>query len=365
MVKVCDIIRELEAYAPLALQEDYDNAGLQVGYSQAEISAAVVCLDVTEAVVEEAVALGAGLIVAHHPLLFRGVKSVTGNTPAERILIKAICQGIAIYAAHTNLDNVWGGVNFRIAEKLGLTEVRILDEMPGKLLKLVTFVPVKQSETVKNALFEAGAGHIGHYDRCSYSSPGTGTFRGDETSHPFCGRVGEWHSESEERIEVVLPDYLKSRVVAALLQAHPYEEPAFDLIPLSNTWKQAGSGVIGELPGSLDELTFLRQLRTVFHAGSVRYSRLRRKPIRRVALCGGAGAFLAPKAVAAGADVFLTGEIRYHDYFDFEGRILLAELGHYETEQFTKEIFYEIITKKFPNFAVHYTEVETNPINYL
>lgn len=365
MVKVCDIIRALEAYAPPVLQEDYDNAGLQVGDPRTEISAAVVCLDVTEAVVQEAAARGAGLIVAHHPLLFRGIKSITGSTAAERILIKAIREGIAIYAAHTNLDNVQGGVNFKMAEKLGLTNVRILDEMSGKLLKLVTFVPVKQSETVKNALFQAGAGHIGQYDRCSYSVSGTGTFRGDENSRPFCGKPGEWHSEPEERIEVVLPAYLKSRTIAALLQTHPYEEPAFDLIPLSNTWKQAGSGIIGELPDAPDESAFLRRLRTVFRAGCVQYSRLLGKPVRKVALCGGAGAFLAPKAVAAGADVFLTGEIRYHDYFDFEGRILLAELGHYETEQFTKEIFYEIITKKFPNFAVHYTEVETNPINYL
>lgn len=365
MVKVRDIIAALEAYAPPALQEEYDNAGLQVGDREAEISSAVLCLDVTEAIVEEAAGLGAGLIVAHHPVLFKGVKSITGNTTVERILIKAIRSGIAIYAAHTNMDNVWGGVNFRMAEKLGLTSIRILDGMPDKLLKLVTYVPRAQSDAVKNALFESGAGHIGNYDRCSYSSPGTGTFRGDETSRPFCGKAGEWHSEPEERIEVVLPSFLKGRVLQSLLNVHPYEEPAFDLIALSNTWARAGSGVIGELPEPADEMDFLQRIRTVFQAGCLRYSRLLGRPVRKVALCGGAGAFLASKAAAAGADVFLTGEIRYHDYFDLEGRILLAEAGHYETEQYTKEIFYEIITKKFPNFAVHYTEVETNPINYL
>lgn len=367
MSQVCvrEIMREIERYAPPALQESYDNAGLQVGDKNAPVTAVLLCLDVTEQVIDEAVSLGANLVIAHHPLLFKGLKSITGSSYVERVVMKAIRHDIAIYAAHTNLDNAWNGVNFKIAEKLGLREVQILDPMPGKLLKLVVFVPVSHLAVVQNALFAAGAGEVGNYDNCSFDVEGSGTFRAQEGANPYCGEVGKRHIEREARVEVILPAYAKGVVLTALKESHPYEEPAYDLISLENEWHRAGSGVVGMLETPMDEAGFLHFAKTVFNTKCVKYAGPHDRKIKRVAVCGGAGAFLARQAVASGADAFLTGEIRYHDYFEFCDRILMAEFGHYETEQYTKEIFYSIITKKFRNFAVHYTKVETNPINYL
>ena len=365
MAVVSDIIRTIEAVAPLAWQESYDNAGLQVGERSQEVAGILVCIDVTEAVVDEAIALGYNLIVSHHPLLFKGLKSITGSSYIERIVLKAIRHHIAIYAAHTNLDNAPGGVSFRMAQKLGLSSVRVLDPLPGLLMKLAVYVPTSHVEVVRTALFEAGAGHIGNYDRCSFGQEGEGTFRAGLNAHPYCGSIGEMHREPETRLEVVLPVYAQNAVLEALKSTHPYEEPAYDLIPLSNRWEQVGAGVIGVLPEPTDEILVLEKLKETFEVGCVKHSPLHGRKISRVALCGGAGASLMSKAVAAGADMFVTGEIRYHDYFDFESRILLAEIGHYESEQYTKEIFCEIIQKKFPTFAIRSTQVDTNPINYL
>lgn len=351
--------------APVAWQESYDNAGLQVGNRFQSVSGAVICLDVTEAVVDEAIALGYNLIVSHHPLLFKGLKSITGSTCVERIVIKAIQHNIAIYAAHTNLDNAPGGVSFRMARKLGLIDVRVLDPMPGLLMKLVTYVPESHVEPVRTALFEAGAGHTGNYDQCSFGQVGEGTFRPELHAKPYCGVIGELHREPETRLEVIVPVYAQGAVMAALKRSHPYEEPAFDWIPLANRWEQVGAGVVGHLPEPVDEMLMLEKLKEIFEVGCMKHSPLHGRKISRIALCGGAGASLMSKAVAAGADMFVTGEIRYHDYFEFESHILLAEIGHYESEQYTKEIFCEIIQKKFPTFAIHSTQVDTNPINYL
>lgn len=365
MVILNDIIEAIEAVAPVAWQESYDNAGLQVGSRFQPVSGAVICLDVTEGVVDEAIALGYNLIVSHHPLLFKGLKSITGSSCVERIVVKAIQHNIAIYAAHTNLDNAPGGVSFRMARKLGLTDVRVLDPMPGLLMKLVTYVPESHIEQVRIALFEAGAGHTGNYDQCSFGQAGEGTFRPGLQAKPYCGEIGELHREPEIRLEVIVPIYAQGAVMAALKRSHPYEEPAFDWIPLANRWEQVGAGVVGHLSEPVDERLMLEKLKETFEVGCVKHSPLHGRKISRIALCGGAGASLMSKAVAAGADMFVTGEIRYHDYFEFESRILLAEIGHYESEQYTKEIFCEIIQKKFPTFAIHSTQVDTNPINYL
>ena len=344
MIIVNDIIKAIESVAPLNWQESYDNAGLQVGGRFQSVSGAVVCLDVTEAVVDEAISMGYNLIVSHHPLLFKGLKSITGNSYVERIVIKAIQHNIAIYAAHTNLDNAPEGVSYRMARKLGLTSIRVLDPLCGRPIKLVTYVPSTHVESVRSALFEAGAG--------TYAKP-------------YCGTIGEFHREQETRLEVIVPVHVQEAVIDALKRSHPYEEPAFDLIPLSNRWEQVGSGVVGILPEPVDEVLVLEKLKEIFKTGCVKHSPLHNRKISRIALCGGAGASLMTKAVIAGADMFVTGEIRYHDYFEFESRILLAEIGHYESEQYTKEIFCEIIQKKFPTFAIHSTQVDTNPINYL
>lgn len=364
-MKIKEIVNALERFAPLPLQDGFDNAGLQIGLTEAEATGALLCLDVTEAVVDEAVALGFNLIVSHHPLLFKGCKSITGKDYIERCILKAIRNDIAIYSAHTNLDNAPEGVNFKIAEKIGLKNVRILQPKEDCLLKLVTFVPTEHAEKLRKALFDAGCGCIGNYDSCSYNLQGEGTFRAGKGTHPFCGQVGELHSEPEVRVETILPDSRKGAVLKALMAAHPYEEPAFDLYPLKNTWNEAGSGVIGELEEPETELDFLKRVKKTFEAGCVKHTRLTGRLIQKVALCGGAGAFLAPQAVCQGADVFITGEVKYHDYFHYEDRILMTEIGHYESEQYTKEIFYSIIREAFPGLDVQMTRVNTNPIKYL
>lgn len=364
-MKIQEIVDALERFAPLPLQDGFDNAGLQIGLTDAEVTGALLCLDVTEAVIDEAVSLGYNVIVSHHPLIFKGYKSVTGRDHVERCMMKAIKHDIVVYSAHTNLDNALGGVNFKMADKIGLVNVSVLEPKENSLLKLATYVPVQYADKVRNALFDAGCGCIGRYDACSYNVAGKGTFRALEGTHPFCGQTGEKHVEDEVRIETVLPAYLKGTALRALQEAHPYEEPAYDLYPLQNEWGQMGAGVIGELPGEEDETEFLNRIKEIFQVGCVRHNRLSGKPVKTVALCGGAGAFLIPRAIARGADAFITGEIKYHDYFNYESKILLAEIGHYESEQYTKELLQEIIQKMFPELAIKQTKVNTNPIKYL
>ena len=364
-MKIKEIVSALERFAPLPLQDGFDNAGLQIGLTDAEATGALLCLDVTEAVLDEAIALGYNMVIAHHPLLFKGCKSITGRNYVERCILKAIKNDIVIYAAHTNLDNAWGGVNFKMAEKLGLKNVRVLEPKENALLKLVTFVPKDKADEVRNALFAAGSGCIGRYDACSYNVEGEGTFRAQEGTHPYCGQIGELHTEPEVRIEVILPSHRKNEVLCALLTTHPYEEPAFDFYPLQNTWKQAGAGVIGELEEPETELEFLKRVKKTFEVECLRHSKLTNKKIKAVSLCGGAGSFLIPSAIRQQANVFITGEIKYHEYFDNEGEILLAETGHYESEQYTKEIFYTIIRELFPGLDIQQTKVNTNPIKYM
>ena len=352
-MKIKQIVSALERFAPLPLQDGFDNAGLQIGLTEAEATGALLCLDVTEAVLDEAIALGYNLVISHHPLIFKGYKSITGKDYVERCILKAIKNDIVIYSAHTNLDNAQGGVNYKIAEKIGLKNLKVLEPKENNLVKLVTFVPYAQADAVREALFAAGCGNIGDYDSCSYNLKGEGTFRAKEGTHPFCGTIGELHHEEEVRIETILPSFKKAETIKALLAAHPYEEPAFDIYPLLNDWLQAGSGIVGELDESETELEFLKRIKKTFEVG------------QRVALCGGAGAFLLPQAIRSGADVFITGEIKYHDYFGHEEDILMAEIGHYESEQYTKEIFSSIIRDFFPNFAIQLSKINTNHIKYL
>ena len=352
-------------FAPLPLQDGFDNAGLQIGLTEAEVAGVLLCLDVTEAVVDEAVASGCNLIVSHHPLIFSPLKRITGSNYIERCVIKALANGIAIYSAHTNIDNAPGGVNYRIAEKLGLQNVRILVPKEDALLKLAVYVPTSAADAVRSALFAAGCGNIGNYGSCSYNVDGFGTFKANEGCNPFCGEVGELHREQEVRIETVLPAYLKNKAVAALLKAHPYEEPAFDIYQLKNSWGSVGSGVIGELPAECDEAEFLQYVKEKFAVGCVRHTPLLGKGVKRVALCGGAGGSFAGAAMAAGADVYITGEARYHDLFNYTGKMVMAVIGHYESELYTMDIFREIVEKACPGVKVLATTVNTNPVNYL
>ena len=359
---ICELIEEV---APLSLQESYDNAGLLVGDSQMEINSILISIDITEEVVEEAICKDCNMIVSHHPLIFSGLKRLTGQNEVQRCVVKAIKNNIAIYAAHTNLDNVLAGVSGKMAEKIGMKNIQILQPKQNALLKMVTYVPQQYSNGIRQALFEAGAGQIGNYDSCSYNAEGTGTFRANENARPFVGNIDEIHSEPEVRIEVILPDYLKYHVLEAVLKVHPYEEPAYDFILLQNSWNQVGAGVVGELEEAEDELKFLTRIKAIFHNPTIKHTSFLGKKIKRVALCGGSGSAFLPDALNTKADVYISGDFKYHEFFDAEKRILIADIGHYESEQFTKEIFFDIITKKMPTFAVQISDSKTNPINYL
>ena len=359
---ICEIIEEI---APLALQESYDNSGLLVGELQMEVTSALVCIDITAEVIAEAIQKKCNLIISHHPLIFSGLKRLTGQNEVQRCVAKAIKNDIAIYAAHTNLDNVLQGVSGKMAEKIGLKNLQILQPKQNALLKLITYVPQLHSYPIRQSLFEAGAGQIGNYDSCSFNVNGTGTFRANENAQPFVGNIDELHSEPETRIEVIVPEYLKFKVLEALLKTHPYEEPAYDFIPLQNDWNTVGSGVVGELEEVEDELAFLNRIKHIFGVHTIRHTNLLNKKIKRVALCGGSGSSFLSDAISADADVYISGDFKYHEFFDAENRILIADIGHFESEQFTKDIFYEIITKKIPTFAVQISDSKTTPINYL
>lgn len=364
MTLLKEIITALEGVAPLSLQESYDNSGLQVGDPRMEVKGILVTLDVTEEVLQEAEKLGFNLVVSHHPVLFKGLLSLTGKSSTERIIQRAIRRDIAIYSAHTNFDSVIGGVNTYMADRLGLQQQKILKTDGGALKKLVVFIPRDHLEPVRQAMFDAGAGHIGAYDSCSFRLEGTGSFRGSEDSNPFSGEAGKFTEEAEVRLEIIIPAPLVGKVVNAMTVKHPYEEVAYDIYPLDNTDPRVGMGMIGLLPEAVDEETFLSIVKESFKCGVIRHTALSGKAVQKVALCGGAGSFLLSKAKAKGADVFITGDVKYHQFFDAEGKIVLMDIGHFESEQFTRELFYDLLKEKFPKFAVRLSETVTNPIKY-
>lgn len=363
-MQIKQITQYIESIAPLALQESYDNAGLIIGNPEDEVSGALISLDITEEVLDEAIHKKLNLVICHHPIIFSGIKKLNGRNYIERCVVKAIKNDIVIYAAHTNLDSVFGGVNSKICEKLGLQNCKILAPIPGFLKKLVTFVPLADAEKVRIAIWEAGAGHIGNYDSCTYNVTGEGTFRGNEQTNPYVGEKNQLHIENEVRIETIFPKHIQGKVVQALLQAHPYEEVAYDIYPLDNDFAQAGIGMIGELNEPMNETEFLKKLKDTFHCGVVKHTELLGKSIKSVAVCGGAGSSFLNKAIAQKADIFVSGDFKYHQFFDAERKIVIADIGHYESEQFTKEVFYELLTKKFPKFAVHLSATNTNPVSY-
>ena len=360
-----EITASLEKLAPLMYQESYDNSGLQVGNYSMEVTGALVTLDVTEEVIDEAIAKGLNLVIAHHPLIFGGLKSITGKSMVERVVLKAVKHDIAVYAAHTNLDSVRGGVSGKICEVIGLKKCRILDPVAGRLKKLVVFVPSAHAEKVRQAIFDGGAGVIGNYDSCSYNLEGQGSFRGGEGTDPFVGKKGELHFEQEIRIETVFPEHEKGRVITALLEAHPYEEVAYDIYPIDNKYHEIGLGMIGELEEPVGEMEFLKLLKMRFKTGAIRHSALLGKDIRKVAVCGGAGSSLLRKAITQKADLFVSSDFKYHQFFEAEKRIVVADIGHFESEQYTRNVIYDSVNKKFPKFALHLSDVNTNPIKYL
>jgi dinuclear metal center YbgI/SA1388 family protein len=364
MTTIKDVVHYLETIAPADLQESYDNAGLIVGNESTEVKGILVCLDSTEAILDEAIKRNCNLIIAHHPIVFSGLKKLNGKNYVERVVIKAIQNNVAIYATHTNLDNVQIGVNKKICERLGLKNSKILSPKKNILRKLVTFCPTEQIEKIRTALFEAGAGHIGNYDECSYNIEGYGTFRGNEETKPFVGEKGRQHRENETRVESIFPAHLQSQIVAGLLKTHPYEEVAYDIYSLENSHQQIGAGMIGELENEMDEKSFLKHVKTNMKTDCIRHTALLNKKVKRVAVCGGAGSFLLNDAIRSKAEVFITGDFKYHQFFDADNQIIIADIGHYESEQFTKELFSDLLVQKFSTFAVHLSETVTNPIIY-
>lgn len=364
-MEIGDILAALERFAPLAFQEDYDNAGLQLGLTKVEATGVLLCLDITEDVIDEAVASGCNLIVSHHPLVFRPIKSITGRSYVERCIIKAIKNDVAIYSAHTNLDNIFSGVNAEICSRLGLSNPRILRPVTDALMKLTTFVPATHLESVRNALFDTGCGKTGNYDSCSYSSSGEGTFRALEGAHPFVGNLNTLHHEKEERLEVVFHSYMKNRVIQVLLGAHPYETPAYDIVELYSTTSEIGGGMIGELPVPVPAVTFMQRIKDEFKVERLAYSGNTDRMIRRVAVCGGSGSFLISDALRERADMFITGEIKYHEMCGLEKDMILVETGHYESEQFTQNLLENFLNKQFPGLKTIITNIGTNLKKYL
>lgn len=363
-MKLSAVISVLETLAPPSLQESYDNCGLLTGDPSWNCNGVLCTLDATEEIVDEAVRRGCNLIVAHHPIVFTGLKRINGKNYVERTVIKAIKHDIAIYAIHTSLDNVAAGVNGRIADRLGLMNRSVLAPREKTLRKLYTFVPLAAMEAVRTALFAAGAGHIGRYSETSFGVEGKGTFKAGEGASPFVGAIGERHEEAEIRLEVIFPAHLQGRVIDALWAAHPYEEVAYDVVELTQSSRETGSGLVGELPEALSPADFLALLKKTFLGSVVRHSALTEGPIRRVALCGGAGSFLISKALQADAQAFVTADLKYHEFFDAERRLLLCDVGHFESEQFTTDLLAEVLQQKFTTFAVLKSDINTNPVYY-
>ena len=363
-MKIAEVIQLLERTAPPAYQESYDNAGLLTGSPAWDCTGIICTLDVTEEVINEARQKKCNLVVAHHPIIFSGLKKITGRNYVERTIIAAIKNDIAIYAIHTNLDNVIQGVNNKIADKLGLINRSILAPKTWQLMKLYTFVPIEQAERVRAAIFEAGGGNIGNYSEVSFNAEGLGTFKGNASANPFVGEPGVRHGEKEIKIEVIFPAYMQKGIVAALLKSHPYEEVAYNLVNLANQYAQVGSGLVGYLPSPVAEEHFLQQVKLAFGLKVIKHTALLGKPISKVALCGGAGSFLTGNAIASDAGIYITSDVKYHEFFDADSQLVLADIGHWESEQFTTDLLFDILQSKFPTFAVLKTEVKTNPVSY-
>ena len=364
-MNIKDIANYLEELAPLSYAEDFDNVGLLVGSYTTVISGILVTLDTLEETVDEAIAKNCNLIVSFHPIIFSGLKKLNGNSYVERVVLKAIKNDIAIYATHTALDNSKDGVSAKICEVLGLKETKILIPKKGIIKKLTTFVPSQNATTLRNALFDAGAGNIGNYDKCSFNVLGEGTFRGNERSNPVIGKKGEIHTENETRISVVFESKNEASILKALKGSHPYEEVSYDLITTENVHQNIGMGMIGELPKEMNEKDFLLFLKKTMKTDCIRHSELLHKKIKKVAVLGGSGSFAISNAKRCGADAYVSADFKYHEFFKAEKSILLADIGHYESEQFTKNLLVDYLTKKFSNFAVILSEKSTNPIYYI
>jgi dinuclear metal center YbgI/SA1388 family protein len=364
-MKIKELLQEIEKWAPLTYAESFDNVGLLVGDKNTEISGVLITHDTLEDVVNEAIAKKMNLIVSFHPIIFSGMKSLTGKNYVERVVMKAIKHDIAIYALHTALDNRVFGISGILANKLGLQNQKVLIPQANTLKQLITYAPVTHAEKVRQALFDAGAGQIGNYSECSYNIEGEGTYKPNQKAHPYLGKIGERHTEKEMRISVIFAKHLQSKILQNLFVVHPYEEVAYEIVSIDNDNQEIGLGIIGILPEMVDEKVYLNNLKEKLDLSCIRYSKLRNKPVQTVAVLGGSGSFAISIAKRSGADVYITSDIKYHEFYQGENQMIIADIGHFESEQYTKQFLYEQLTKKIRNFAVALSEINTNPINYL
>ncbi|RKF03075.1 dinuclear metal center YbgI/SA1388 family protein [Tenacibaculum lutimaris] len=364
-MQIKDVTNYIEQLAPLSYAEDFDNVGLLIGNYSTEVTGVLVTLDTLEETVDEAIANNCNLIVSFHPIVFSGLKKINGNNYVERVVLKAIQNNIAIYATHTALDNVNNGVSAKMGEVLGLKNMKTLIPKKGIIKKLTTYVPSQNADNLRNKLFEAGAGNIGNYDNCSFNVEGKGSYRGNESSNPTIGEKGELMFEKETCITVTFDSFSEGKILSALFKNHPYEEVAYEVITLDNQNQHVGMGMIGELPSAMKEKDFLLFVKETFKTGCVRHSELLDKPIKKVAVLGGSGSFAIKNAMRAGADAYISADFKYHEFFKAEKSILLTDVGHYESEQFTKNLLVDYLSKKFSTFAIILSEKSTNPIYYI
>ncbi len=364
-MKTKEILAVLEQMAPLSYAEDFDNVGLLTGNPEAEITGILVCHDALEAVVAEAITKKCNLIVCFHPILFLGLKKITGATYVERAVIKAIKNDIAIYAVHTTLDNHQQGVNKIFCNALGLLHTKILIPKTNYIQKLITYTIPENAEEVRHSLFDAGAGTIGNYENCSFNSKGIGTYMGNENSNPEIGERFEFVETNEIKIEVTFEKHLESKILKALFKSHAYEEVAYEIYALQNQHQNIGLGMVGELETPMKEKEFLLFVKEKMQSESIRHTEFTGKTIKKVAVLGGSGSFAIKKAIQAGADAFLTADLKYHNFYESENQLLLADIGHFESERYTKNYIVDFLRKKIPNFAIILSEENTNPVKYL
>src|SRR5690606_20252630 len=360
-----EVINHLEELAPLDYAEEFDNVGLLVGDKNTKLTGILVTLDTLETVVDEAIEKKCNLIVSFHPIIFKGLKKLNGSSYVERVVMKAIQHNISIYAIHTALDNALQGVNDIICNTLELKNKKILLPQKGTIKQLTTYIPKNDASKLRNALFNAGAGQIGNYDQCSFNTEGVGTFRGNENSNPVKGEKGGIHHEEETQVSVTFQKHFESKILKALFENHPYEEVAFEVVTLDNYNQTIGMGMVGELENEMDSNEFLVFVKQKMNASCIKHSKIIKKTVKRVAVLGGSGSFVINAAKSANADVFITSDLKYHDFFSAENSIILADIGHYESEQFTKSFLADYLSKKITNFAVVLSTTNTNPVTYL
>ncbi len=363
-MQVNDVIKCLESFAPLSLQEDYDNSGLQIGNKSDLVTGILLALDCTEEVIYEAIQKKSNLIIVHHPLIFKPIISIQPNSLENKIILLAIKNNISIYACHTNLDNLINGVNAKIAEKLQVKNLQIIEPKLNQLSKITVYTPTTHLEELKNALFEAGCVEIGNYSNCSFSFDGVGIFNPNQKAKPQIGNNNLLNKTSETCLVLQFDSINTNQVIHSLNEYHPYEEPVFYITQLQKNNYKYGSGLIGELTTSVSEAEILNRLQKIFNAKVIKHSKLLNKSVKKIAICGGSGSFLILKAKKLKADIYITSDLKYHNFFEAENQLLLADIGHFESEQYTSEIIYEVLIKNNPKFAIHFTQINTNPILY-